>query len=219
MPQINLIIADDHHLIRLGLKTVLASKPNLELLNEFDNGTDALNYIVVNAPDLAIIDIDMPGISGLELCKVVREKKVPTKILFLTMLNQETVLKKAYAIGADGFLLKDFILEELFIAIDTIFKNTFYTSADLQQKLNSNITNFSQDNPLIDKLARLTESEKKILKQLIGSNFSSIQIAEKLFTSQHTIKSHRKNIKQKLGLENEQNSLLKFAVKNNIYLN
>ena len=88
----------------------------------------------------------------------------------------------------------------------------------LQQKLNSNLINFSQDNALIDKLARLTESEKKILK-LIGSNFSSIQIAEKLFTSQHTIKSHRKNIKQKLGLENEQNSLLKFAVKNNIYLN
>jgi DNA-binding NarL/FixJ family response regulator len=218
MPKINLIIADDHHLIRLGLKTVLAAKPNLALLNEFDNGTDALNYILVNVPDLAIIDIDMPGISGLELCKVVREKKVPTKILFLTMLNQETVLKKAYAIGADGFLLKDFILEELFIAIDTIFKNIFYTSADLQQKLNSNLSNFSQDNVLIDKLARLTESEKKILK-LIGSNFSSSQIAEKLFTSQHTIKSHRKNIKQKLGLENEQNSLLKFAVKNNIYLN
>jgi DNA-binding NarL/FixJ family response regulator len=134
MNKVNIIIADDHHLIRLGLRNVLASKTNLEITNEFDNGTDALNYILENKPDLAIIDIDMPGISGLELCKVVREKKISTKILFLTMLNQETVFKKALELGANGYLLKDFILEEIFTAIETILNDAFYISDNLQLK-------------------------------------------------------------------------------------
>ena len=95
MNTIKLIIANDHPLIRIGLRNVLASKSNLEILHEFDNGLDTLNYILEKVPDLAIIDIDMLGISGLEVCKVVREKKLTTKILILTMLNQKIVFDKA----------------------------------------------------------------------------------------------------------------------------
>jgi len=217
MNKIKLIIADDHHLIRLGLKNVLASNADLEILHEFDNGLDALNYILNKEPDMAIVDIDMPGISGLELCKVVRENKRSTKILFLTMLNQETVFNKAREIGANGYLLKDFILEELFIAIKTIFNDKFYFSDNLQLKLNNDFSKFVIDKALIEKLSRLTETEKKILK-LIATNLNSEQIAEKLFASINTVKTHRKNISHKLELENEQNNLLKFAVKNQIYL-
>ena len=217
MNTIKLIIADDHHLIRLGLKNLLASNADLEILHEFDNGLDALNYILNKEPDMAIVDIDMPGISGLELCKVVRENKRSTKILFLTMLNQETVFNKAREIGANGYLLKDFILEELFIAIKTIFNDKFYFSDNLQLKLNNDFSKFVIDNALIEKLSRLTETEKKILK-LIATNLNSEQIAEKLFASINTVKTHRKNISHKLELENEQNNLLKFAVKNQIYL-
>jgi DNA-binding NarL/FixJ family response regulator len=217
MNTIKLIIADDHHLIRLGLKNLLASNADLEILHEFDNGLDALNYILDKEPDMAIVDIDMPGISGLELCKVVRENKRSTKILFLTMLNQETVFNKAREIGANGYLLKDFILEELFIAIKTIFNDKFYFSDNLQLKLNNDFSKFVIDNALIEKLSRLTETEKKILK-LIATNLNSEQIAEKLFASINTVKTHRKNISHKLELENEQNNLLKFAVKNQIYL-
>jgi DNA-binding NarL/FixJ family response regulator len=217
MNKIKLIIADDHHLIRLGLKNVLASNADLEILHEFDNGLDALNYILDKEPDLAIIDIDMPGICGLELCKLVRENELSTKILFLTMLNQETVFNKAREIGANGYLLKDFILEELFIAIETIFNDKFYFSDNLQLKLNKDFSKFVVDKTLIEKLSRLTETEKKILK-LIATNLNSEQIAEKLFASINTVKTHRKNISHKLELENEQNNLLKFAVKNQIYL-
>jgi DNA-binding NarL/FixJ family response regulator len=218
MNKVNIIIADDHHLIRLGLRNVLASNSNLEITNEFDNGTDALNYILENNPDLAIIDIDMPGISGLELCKVVREKKVSTKILFLTMLNQETVFNKALELGANGYLLKDFILEEIFTAIETILNDAFYISDNLQIKLNKDFSKFVADTSITDKLLMLTETEKKVL-MLIASDYNSEQIAEKLFTSIHTIKTHRKNISQKLELGNEQNNLLKYAVKNKVYLN
>jgi DNA-binding NarL/FixJ family response regulator len=218
MNKVNIIIADDHHLIRLGLRNVLASKTNLEITNEFDNGTDALNYMLENKPDLAIIDIDMPGISGLELCKVVREKKISTKILFLTMLNQETVFKKALELGANGYLLKDFILEEIFTAIETILNDAFYISDNLQIKLNKDFSKFVADTSITDKLLMLTETEKKVL-MLIASDYNSEQIAEKLFTSIHTIKTHRKNISQKLELGNEQNNLLKYAVKNKVYLN
>jgi two-component system nitrate/nitrite response regulator NarL len=217
MNKIKLIIADDHHLIRLGLKNVLASNADLEILHEFDNGLDALNYILDKEPDMAIIDIDMPGISGLELCKLVRENELSTKILFLTMLNQETVFNKARELGANGFLLKDFIIEELFMAIDTIFNDKFYFSDNLKLKLNNDFSKFVVDKTLIEKLSRLTETEKKILK-LIATNLNSEQIAEKLFASINTVKTHRKNISHKLELENEQNNLLKFAVKNQIYL-
>jgi len=217
MKKIKLIIADDHQLIRLGLKNVLASKPGFEILNEFDNGIDALKCILDNSPDLAIIDIDMPGISGLDVCKVVRENKLSTKVLFLTFLNQETVFKKAREIGANGYLLKDFIVEEIFIAIENILNDKFYFSENLHVKLNKDFSKFVIDKSLIEKLSRLTETEKKILK-LIVSNLNSEQIAEKLFTSLNTVKTHRKNISRKLELENEQNSLLKFAVKNKRYL-
>jgi hypothetical protein len=217
MNKIKLIIADDHHLIRLGLKNVLSTNDNLEILHEFDNGLDALNYILNNPPDMAILDIDMHGMSGLDVCKVIRDKKLSTKILFLTMLNQETVFNKARELGANGYLLKDFILEEIFIAIETIFKDNFYFSDNLQLKLNNDFSKFVIDKDLIEKLSRLTETEKKILK-LIASNFNSEQIAEKLFTSPHTVKTHRKNISHKLELENEQNNLLKFAVHNKMYL-
>jgi DNA-binding NarL/FixJ family response regulator len=217
MKKIKLIIADDHQLIRLGLKNVLASKPGFEILNEFDNGIDALKCILDNSPDLAIIDIDMPGISGLDVCKVVRENKLSTKVLFLTFLNQETVFKKAGEIGANGYLLKDFIVEEIFIAIENILNDKFYFSENLHVKLNKDFSKFVIDKSLIEKLSRLTETEKKILK-LIVSNLNSEQIAEKLFTSLNTVKTHRKNISRKLELENEQNSLLKFAVKNKRYL-
>jgi DNA-binding NarL/FixJ family response regulator len=159
----------------------------------------------------------MHGMSGLDVCKVIRDKKLSTKILFLTMLNQETVFNKARELGANGYLLKDFILEEIFIAIETIFKDNFYFSDNLQLKLNNDFSKFVIDKDLIEKLSRLTETEKKILK-LIASNFNSEQIAEKLFTSPHTVKTHRKNISHKLELENEQNNLLKFAVHNKMYL-
>jgi|688.fasta_scaffold208824_1 DNA-binding NarL/FixJ family response regulator len=218
MNTIKLIIANDHPLIRIGLRNVLASKSNLEILHEFDNGLDALNYILEKVPDLAIIDIDMLGISGLEVCKVVREKKLTTKILILTMLNQKIVFDKAFELGANGFLFKDFILDELFIAIEAIFNDTFYSSDNLPAKLNADDSKFVLNEGLIEKLTRLTDKESKILK-LIASNLTSEQIATKLFASKHTIKTHRKSISQKLELENEQNSLLKFAIKYNNYLN
>jgi DNA-binding NarL/FixJ family response regulator len=217
MHKIKIIIADDHSLIRLGLNNVIATNSNLELLSMFDNGEDALQYIVAHEPDLAILDIDMPGLSGLEVCQKVREKKIGTKILFLSMLNQHTVFTKARELGANGYLLKDFILEELFIAIKTIFNDKFYFSDNLQLKLNNDFSKFVIDKALIEKLSRLTETEKKILK-LIATNLNSEQIAEKLFASINTVKTHRKNISHKLELENEQNNLLKFAVKNQIYL-
>jgi len=134
------------------------------------------------------------------------------------MLNQQTVFDKARELGANGFLLKDFIVEEIFIAIETIFNDTFYASDNLQLKLNNDVSKFVLNEVLFLKLSRLTNTEKKIL-QLIASNLNTEQIATKLFTSIHTIRTHRKSISQKLELENEQNSLLKFAIKNASSLN
>ena len=213
MNKIKLIIADDHALIRLGLKNIIATNTNLELLQEFDNGKDALTYILDNVPDLALLDINMPGLSGLDVCKQIRANNLPTKVLFLTMLDQETVYKNAIKIGANGYLLKDFIIEELFIAIETIFKDIFYVNDKLFNNFNTLNPNFQQNESINELLSRLTTTEQKVLK-LIALNFNTNQIAAKLFSSELTIKTHRRNIIRKLELDNEQNSLTKFAIQN-----
>jgi DNA-binding NarL/FixJ family response regulator len=217
MSNIKLILADDHALIRTGLKNIIVTNTNLELLQEFDNGKDALEYILGNVPDLALLDINMPGLSGFDVCKQIRANNLPTKVLFLTMFDQENMYKEARKIGANGYLLKDFIIEELFLAIETIFKDIFYVNNKLFDNFNR-ITGDHQQNKLIKELLlQLTNTERKVL-ELIALNLNTNQIAAKLFSSELTIKTHRKNIIRKLKLENEQNSLTKFAIQNVSYL-
>jgi DNA-binding NarL/FixJ family response regulator len=110
MSNIKLILADDHALIRTGLKNIIVTNTNLELLQEFDNGKDALNYILDNVPDLALLDINMPGLSGFDVCKQIRAKNLPTKVLFLTMFDQENMYKEEGP-SIDLFL-KDFSIKK-----------------------------------------------------------------------------------------------------------
>jgi DNA-binding NarL/FixJ family response regulator len=212
-----IVIADDHALIRLGLGNIIHKIKNYDLVAEFDNGKDALDYILNNEPDIAILDIEMPGLNGIEVCRQVKEEKLSTKILFLTMLNQESVFKKAHQIGANGFLLKSFALDELESALKKINEGEFYVSANIEQRLVNVPSRLLDNEDIKQKLKTLTTTENKVLK-LIALNLNSKQIAEKFFTSELTVRWHRKNITRKLELDNEQNSLLKFATKNIDYL-
>lgn len=213
----NLIIADDHSLIRMGLRNIISEITNVRLVGEFDNGLDALNYILDNEPDIAILDIDMPNMDGFEVCEMVRKEHIKTKIIFLTMLNEEAVFHNAQKIGANGFILKNFALDELNQAIQSVISNEFYISKNLTDKLTNKPSKLLQNEKIKELIIKLTSTEKQILK-LIANNYNTKQISEILFSSELTVRKHRQNITKKLGLSGETHSLSKFAVQNKDYL-
>ena len=217
MNKLEVVIADDHSLIRLGLKNILTQNKDIILVGEFDNGKDALNYILDNTPDIAILDIDMPKMTGLKVCEQIRQEKIKTKIIFLTMLNEESVLDKAKSLGANGFILKNFATDELNQAIESVFEKEFYIGKNVRENLSQKPSNLLQNESIKELLSRLTSTEKQVLL-LIALNFSSKQISEKMFLAENTIRKHRQNITKKLDLESEQGSLLKFAHDNKNYL-
>ena len=213
----SIVIADDHSLIRLGLSNIIHKHKQYELIGEFDNGKSVLDYILNNEPDIAVLDIEMPLMNGLEVCKQIRENRLNTKVIFITMLNEQNVFNKAHQLGANCYLLKDFALEELIVALDKVNLGEFYCSENIEFKLNNKQSKLLDDELIKKKIIVLTITEIKIL-QLIAQNFNSKQIAEKIFASELTIKTHRKNIIRKLELSNDQNSLTKFAVQYKDYL-
>lgn len=213
----DLIIADDHSLIRMGLRNIISEITNVRLVGEFDNGLDALNYILDNEPDIAILDIDMPNMDGFEVCEMVRKEHINTRIIFLTMLNEEAVFHNAQKIGANGFILKNFALDELNHAIQSVISNRFYISKNLTDKLTNKPSKLLQNEKIKELISKLTSTEKQILK-LIANNYNTKQISEMLFSSELTVRKHRQNITKKLALKNEAHSLSKFAALNKDYL-
>jgi DNA-binding NarL/FixJ family response regulator len=190
---------------------------NIKLVGEFDNGLDALNYILTNEPAIAILDIDMPELDGFEVCEKVRKEHLQTKIIFLTMLNEEAVFDNAQKIGANGFILKNFAMDELNQAIQSALDGEFYISKNLRDKLTNKPSKLLQNEKIKELIIKLTSTEKQILK-LIAENYNSKQISEMLFSSELTVRKHRQNITNKLELTNEAYSLSKFAIQNRDYL-
>lgn len=217
MNKLDLIIADDHTLIRMGLRNIILQMTNIKLVGEFDNGLDALNYILTNEPAIAILDIDMPELDGFEVCEKVRKEHLQTKIIFLTMLNEEAVFDNAQKIGANGFILKNFAMDELNQAIQSALDGEFYISKNLRDKLTHKPSKLLQNEKIKELIIKLTSTEKQILK-LIAENYNSKQISEMLFSSELTVRKHRQNITNKLELTNEAYSLSKFAIQNRDYL-
>ena len=217
MNKLDLIVADDHPLIRIGLKNIILQIKNIRLVGEFDNGLDAFNYIIKNKPDIAILDIDMPNLDGFEVCIKLREKHIQTKIIFLTMLNEEAVFDNAKKIGANGFILKNFALDELDKAIQSVVNNDFYINDNLRSNLTKKPSKLLQNEKTKELVSRLTTTEKQVLK-LIADNNNSKKISEMLFSTENTIRKHRQNITKKLELPSEINSLTKFAIQNRDYL-
>lgn len=213
----SIVIADDHSLIRLGLSNIINKHKQYELIGVFDNGKSVLDYILNNEPDIAVLDIEMPLMNGLAVCKQIRENRLNTKVIFITMLNEQNVFNKAHQLGANGYLLKDFALEELAVAMEKVSQGEIYISYNISDKLSKRSSKLLDDETIKQKISALTITEKKIL-QLISMNLNSKQIAEKVFSSELTIKTHRKNIIRKLELDSEQNSLTKFAVQYKDYL-
>ncbi|MBO9692564.1 response regulator transcription factor [Chryseobacterium sp.] len=201
-----ILVADDHPLTLNGTVSYLTNL-GYNVVSTCSNGTAALNYIQVYLPDVAVLDLNMPGLDGLEVAKKVMENKWCTKVIILTMHNEIGVLNKAKEFDIDGYILKEKASPDLEKCMKAIALGKKYYSGTLLQ----NYTIEQTDD--IGKLNLLTFSERKII-ELIAAQKTSKQIAELLFLSEKTVEGHRTRIIEKLGIPKEKNALLIWAIQN-----
>lgn len=197
-----IITADDHPLLLKGLNDFLLEK-KYNLIGSGNNGREAYNLIAKNNPDIAILDIQMPYMSGLEIAKNCKANGLSTKIVLITLHKERDLYQKAQDLNIFGYILKEFALEEIENCINTVSSGKHYYSPKIMELLADDIP---EDNTLTD----LTPSEKKILK-LIAKDKTNKEIASLLFISYRTVEKHRSNIINKLKLEPKTNSLLIWA--------
>ncbi|WP_310554545.1 response regulator transcription factor [Flavobacterium sp.] len=199
-----ILIADDHPFTLQGTKSFVESY-GYKVSDSCSNGISALNLIQLHTPEIAILDINMPGLDGLDVAKKVQESKLKTKIILLTMHKEMTIFKKASEYGIYGYILKEHAQTELEKCLLEVAKGNKYISQFLEDDL---VVDSKNGN---DEIAKLTLSERKII-ELITQQKTSKQIAELLFLSEKTVEGHRSNIIEKLGLPKEKNTLLKWAI-------
>jgi DNA-binding NarL/FixJ family response regulator len=209
--EIKILVADDHPIFREGLVKIIEMEVKFKVCSSISNGNDAFNLIKTKKPDIAILDISMPGLNGIEIAGLIQDEELKTKPIILTMYNDEEYLESALEHGVTGYLLKDSTLNEIIDCIKIVSTGGYYISKELQSylsqgKKNKDIKNFKE------KLNTLTNAEKQILK-LLSQNKTSLQIASELFISFRTVQNHRMNITHKLGISGH-NGLLFFAIEN-----
>lgn len=201
-----ILVADDHPLTLNGTVSYLENL-GYNVVCACSNGTAALNYIQVYLPDVAVLDLNMPGLDGLEVAQKVMENKWRTKIAILTMHNEIGVLNKAKEFQVDGYILKEKAFPDLENCMKEIILGKKYYSGALLQNYKI------EQSETTDKLNLLTLSERKIV-ELVAAQKTTKQIAELLFLSEKTVEGHRTKIIEKLGIPKEKNALLIWAIQN-----
>jgi DNA-binding NarL/FixJ family response regulator len=207
--EIRIVLADDHPVVRKGLKLSIEEDSKLRVIAEAGDGEAALALIKEMNPQLAILDIDMPKLSGLDVARRVAKLGLATKIIFLSFHRDEGFFREAMETGGKGYLLKDSATDEIVTAVHTVAGGQiFMSSAITLQLLQSNgAASLTKDDSLI---RDLTSSERRIL-MLIAGGLSSKEIGNELSIHYRTVENHRTNICRKLGIEGA-NALLRFAV-------
>lgn len=203
----NILISDDHPLTLMGTKTYIESLGH-HICELCSNGINAYNMILQHRPDIAILDINMPGMNGLEILEKLQSNPLKTKIILLTMHNESSIFNRAKVLNVKGYVLKEFSTDVLEDCINAVLKNETWYNPELSGQLH--ITDDSGNESALDKL---TYAEKKVV-QLIGQQHTSKEIAQMLFISEKTVENHRSNIMKKLALPAEKNALLVWAVTN-----
>jgi DNA-binding NarL/FixJ family response regulator len=212
--KIKIILADDHRIFRDGIKSLLSDTEWIEIINEASSGIELLEMLRIQQPELVIMDISMPGLSGIEASKKISANFPDIKILILSMHTNEEFVINSIKAGAKGYLPKDTSKEELLDAIKTISEGgEFYSKMVSDNFLKSYIRKYKVDQNLSEN-EELTQREIEILK-LAASGISNKDIADKLFISVKTVDAHKNHIMQKLKLKNTAEMVL-YAVKNKI---
>lgn len=205
------MIADDHSMIREGLKNLLELDGDIQVIAEAVDGEDCLDKLQVVKPDVLLLDINMPKKNGLEVLKSLKSKKSKLKVLVLTVHNEIEYLMKAVDIGVNGYVLKDSESAELKKAIFTVAEGESYIQPSLIPALNAKMIETNKD---AEKIKSLTKRELDVLKLLAVGMFNK-EVGKRLEISERTVKNHVSNIFKKLGVTDRTQAAV-FAIRNNL---
>lgn len=216
MGKYSIVILDDHKIVREGLKSMLLGNPKFEVIGEGGNESDLLVLLKIHTPNLIIMDISMPGKSGIELTDYIVKNHPGIKVLILTTNSDEKSIIASIEAGANGFLHKDSSLNELLEAIELVCNGEGYFSENISGIIyKSYIARIKYDNNYKpDRQKALSERELEIIR-LLSDGLSGKEIAQRLFISPRTVETHKTNILEKLNLKNNV-ELLKYAIKQGI---
>jgi len=209
-PDIRILLADDHPIFRRGLRQVLEMDQRLKIVFEADDGDAALEHIRDLKPDVAILDLDMPGRNGLEVVRGLREQRLSVPVVFLTMHKDAHLLNSALDAGVKGYVLKDSAVTEIVNAVKTVAAGQNFISPQLSTHLinrASRATQLAEQKPAI---TELTPTERRVLK-LVGEYKTSREIAGLLHMGIRTVEHHRASVATKLDLKGG-HALIRFAV-------
>ncbi|MDI3477525.1 MAG: two-component system, NarL family, response regulator DegU [Thermoanaerobacterium sp.] len=205
---INILIADDHVLLRQGLKQIIELEEDMKVIYQASDGEEAYEIAKKISPDIILMDINMPNINGIKAAKMLKNDNPKNKIMFLTIYNDKEYLMEALKIGVEGYILKDADSDELIKAIRTISNGGVY----IHPSLVSEIENLDVD----ECKKELTDREMQILN-LIAEGYSNKEIADKLFLSEKTVKNHVYNIFRKLDVKDRTQAAIYLLKNNNMY--
>lgn len=205
--EIRVLLADDHPVVRKGLRAIVDDAPGMTVVGEASDGEAALTAIETLKPDVAVLDVDMPKLDGFGVARAVLKQHPATRVIILTLHDQEDIFEAAMDLGIQGYLLKDSAMIEIAAGISAVAQGRPYVSSALSMRMLRG-RNRAADTPLDS----LTPTERRILR-LIGTGQSSKEIGQELSIHYRTVENHRTNICRKLGLEGS-NALVRYALQN-----
>lgn len=205
------MIADDHSLVREGIKQLLEFDGSIEVISEAANGVECLEKLEETLPEVLLLDINMPEKNGLEVLEEIKKRAYDVRVLILTVHNELEYLIKAVDIGVDGYILKESESAELKRAIQTVVSGENYIQASLIPALNNRLANRDIDK---DKIESLTSRELEVLVR-VANGMINKEIATSLHISERTVKNHISNIFKKIDVSDRTQAAV-FAIKNNI---
>jgi DNA-binding NarL/FixJ family response regulator len=214
--EVTVLVVDDHPLLRHGLCDVIGNNSRFKVVGEASDGEEALRQITCLKPQIAILDIDMPRLNGLEAIRSIRELPFPVKVIILTMYKEEDMFNAAMDLGVKTYVLKENAANDIMVALEKTDRDEGFVSALMLkagQRRSDRVRELLLSRPQIESL---TPAERRILK-LIGEDYTSKEIAGRLNLSVRTVDNHRQHICNKLKLHGT-HSLLKFAFDNSAYL-
>jgi DNA-binding NarL/FixJ family response regulator len=196
---IRVILADDHTVVRRGLKAVLGTAKDIEVIGEAKNGREAISLAERFKPDIVVLDLDMDEMSGVDALKEIVQKKLPVRVLVLTMHAEEEYLVPLLEAGAAGYLVKSAADRELVDAVRAVAKGDMYVRQSAAHVLAKRLTRKDPAQAERERFEKLTERERDVLRY-VAQGFSAPEIGEKLFISPKTVDTYKQRIQEKMGL-------------------
>ncbi len=211
---IRVIIADDHHLVRQGIRMILERAEDIQVVAEAEDGSQAVDLVRQHQPDVLVTDMAMPRLNGIQAMQQLKAARLPTRIIVLSMYSDITLVQQSLQEGAVGYLLKSSVSEELLIAVRAAMRGETYLNPEIARQVIESSFSGELATAAQNPLDRLTPREVEVLK-LVAEGHTNREIAHELNISTKTVEKHRANLMEKLDLH-DLTGLIRFALKNHL---